>query len=156
MNAVMKSEFPLLRRLSRDLDWFFDRFRFEQPFAPATFAWSPEVEIFDKGNELFVKADVPGLKRDDIKVELSETELTISGERKTEKEEKEKGFYRSERSYGSFYRSITLPEGVQVDQAKAVVKDGVLEVKMPLVKIEQKKRRLEIAEGIPTEKKRAA
>ena len=103
--------------------------------------------MFETGNELVVKADMPGLKREDIKVEITESELTVSGERKLEKEEKGKDVYRSERSYGSFFRSIALPEGAKVDLAKATVKDGVLEVKMPLTRIESAKRRLEITEG---------
>jgi HSP20 family protein len=144
--TLVKPEFPLLRRLSRDLDSFFDRFGFERPIALSTeFAWTPDLEVLEKGNEFIVKADVPGMKREDIKVELTDNELTISGERKMEKEEKEKGFYRTERSYGSFFRTITLPEGVKTKEAKAVVKDGVLEIKMPRAKIEETRRRLEIA-----------
>jgi HSP20 family protein len=144
--TLVKPEFPLLRRLSRDLDSFFDRFGFDRPMTFSTeLAWTPDLEVLEKGNEFIVKADVPGMKREDIKVELTENELTISGERKMEKEEKEKGFYRTERSYGSFFRTITLPEGVKTKEAKAVVKDGVLEVKMPMAKIEETKRRLEIA-----------
>ncbi|MBI3403534.1 MAG: Hsp20/alpha crystallin family protein [Acidobacteria bacterium] len=144
--TLVKPEFPLLRRLSRDLDSFFDRFGFDRPITlAAEFAWTPDLEVLEKGNEFIVKADVPGMKREDIKVELTDNELTISGERKMEKEEKEKGFYRTERSYGSFFRTIALPEGVKTKDAKAIVKDGVLEVKMPMAKIEATKRRLEIA-----------
>jgi HSP20 family protein len=144
--TLVKPEFPLLRRLSRDIDTFFDRFGLDRPLTLSTeFAWTPDLEVFEKGNEFIVKADVPGMKREDIKVELTDNELTISGERKMEKEEKEKGFYRTERSYGSFFRTITLPEGVKTKDAKAVVRDGVLEVKMPMAKIEETKRRLEIA-----------
>jgi len=144
--TLVKPEFPLLRRLSRDIDTFFDRFGLDRPITlSAEFAWTPDLEVLEKGNEFIVKADVPGMKREDIKVELTDNELTISGERKMEKEEKEKGFYRTERSYGSFFRTITLPEGVKTKDAKAVVKDGVLEIKMPMAKIEETKRRLEIA-----------
>lgn len=144
--TLVKPEFPLLRRLSRDIDTFFDRFGFDRPMPfSSEFAWTPDLEVLEKNNEFIVKADVPGMKREDIKVELTDYELTISGERKMEKEEKDKGFYRSERSYGSFLRTIALPEGVKTKDAKAVVKDGVLEVKMPMAKIEETKRRLEIA-----------
>jgi HSP20 family protein len=148
---LMKTEFPFLRRLNRDFDWFFDAFAREKPFVE-TALWAPDLEVFEAGNELVVKADVPGLKREDIKVDITDSELTISGERKVEKEENEKGVYRSERSYGAFFRSIALPDGAKTDLAKATVKDGVLEVKMPLARIESAKRRLEITDGPAGEK----
>jgi HSP20 family protein len=145
---LIKPELPLLRRLGRDLDWFFDRFGFERPF-PETGEpfWVPDLEIFERGNELVVRADVPGMKREEISVEITDAELTIKGERRKEKEENENGYYRAERSYGTFYRTVTLPEGVKAELAMAVVKDGVLEVKMPIAKIEPTRRKLEITEG---------
>jgi HSP20 family protein len=149
--SLMKTEFPFLRRLNREFDWFFDAFAKEKPFVETAW-WTPDLEVFETGNELVVRADVPGLKREDIKVEITESELTVSGERKFEKEEKGKDVYRSERSYGTFFRSITVPEGAKVDLARATVKDGVLEVKMPLTRIESAKRRLEITEGPTGEK----
>lgn len=150
--GLMKPEFPLLRGLTGDLNYFFDRFGVDKPFIETESMWTPTLEVFEKGNEFFIKADVPGVKPGDLTVEITESELAIKGERKLEKEEKEKGFYRCERSYGSFYRSIPLPEGVKIDLAKATIKNGVLEVKMPVTPIEAKKRRLEIAEGTVGEK----
>ena len=150
--GLMKPEFPFLRRLTSDLNYFFDRFGVEKPFVETETMWTPTLEAFEKGHEFFVKVEVPGLKPEDLTVEITESELAIKGNRKLEKEEKDKGFYRCERSYGSFYRSIPLPEGVKIDLAKATVKDGVLEVKMPVTPIEAKKRRLEIAEGVVGEK----
>jgi HSP20 family protein len=141
---LIKPEYPLLRRLSRDFDWFLDRFGVERPYLATDVAWAPVLEVFEKGNEFVIKADVPGLKREDIDVEITDAELTIKGERKLEKEEKNKNYYRTERSYGSFFRSVELPEGVKIDLAKAVVKDGVLEVTMPIAKVEPTKRHLEI------------
>lgn len=153
MNALIKSEFPLMRRLSRDLDWFFDRFATEKPlFEGEMPAWIPDIEVFEKGNELIVKADVPGMTREEITVEVVDQTLTIRGERKREKEEKTGEVYRSERTYGSFFRSVTLPEGVKLDLANATVRDGVLEVKMPIARIESKTRRLEIKDGVTGEK----
>jgi HSP20 family protein len=87
--------------------------------------------------------DLPGLKRDDVKVELTEGLLTISGERKEEKEEKREGYYRSERSYGSFFRQIPLPEGAKTDTAKAEFNDGVLEITMQAPAREPQKRLLD-------------
>lgn len=153
MNTLMKPEFPLLRRLSRDLDTFFDRFVGvpDRPIFETDGLWAPDLEVLDKGGEFVVRADVPGMKKEEISIELTGDELTIKGERKRTREEKEEGFYRSERSYGAFCRTIPLPEGVKIDLAKAVVKDGVLEVKMPLAKVVPAVKRLEIQE-VPAEK----
>jgi HSP20 family protein len=149
---LIGTEYPLLRRLTRDLDWVFNRVGMERPFVGTENMWAPELDVFEKGNEFIVKADVPGLKREDIHVEVTDTELTIKGERKLEKEEKEKGYYRTERSYGSFFRSVALPPGAKIELAKAVVNDGVLEVKMPIVTIEPARRRLEITDVATVEK----
>ena len=150
---LVKSEFPFLRRLGRDFEWFFDRFGFDRPiFEGATTMWTPYVEVLEKPEELVIRAELPGLKKEQIKVEITEGELIISGERKQEEEKKEKGFYRSERTYGSFLRTIPIPEGAKIANAVATVKDGVLEVKMPLAKIEAPRRRIEIQEAPPAEK----
>ncbi len=139
--------FPWFRRMNRDLDYLFDRFGMERPFFETTpTAWAPDVEMFEKNHTLFVRADVPGLKKEDITVEVTDENIVLHGERKHEKEEKGEGYYRSERTYGSFYRALSLPEGVKVEGAKATVHDGVLEITMPLEKVEEKKRRLEIKE----------
>ena len=107
--------------------------------------WSPPVEMFERNNELVLRADLPGLTKDDVKVELSEDGITIEGERKDEQEEKREGYYRSERSYGKFYRRIPLPEGIDPRNANASFHDGVLEITMPAPKREERKsRRLEI------------
>jgi HSP20 family protein len=95
---------------------------------------------------------LPGLKKENINVEIAEGELRISGERKEEIEKKEKNFYRTERSYGTFLRTIALPEGAKIENATATVKDGVLQVKMPVAKVEAPRRKLEIAEPAPAEK----
>jgi len=92
------------------------------------------------------------MTKDDIKVELANDMLTISGERKAEKEEKREGFYRSERSYGNFYRQLPLPEGALTEKAEATFTNGVLEVTMPAAKAEPATRKLEVKET-PTEKK---
>jgi HSP20 family protein len=144
---LVKAEFPFLRQLGRDFDWFFDRFGFDRPvFEGATAMWAPFIDVFEKADELVVRAELPGLKKEQIKLEIADGELTISGERKEEEEKKEKGVYRSERRYGSFLRTIPLPEGAKVEKAAATVKEGVLEVKMPLAKVEARRRRIEITE----------
>ena len=108
--------------------------------------WAPEVEVFQKNNELTIKADLPGLNKDEVSVELTDDAVTILGERKRHQEEEREGLYRSERSYGSFYRVVPLPEGAITEQAKANFQNGVLEITMPAPPA-SKGRRLEITEG---------
>jgi len=142
--------FPLFERLSRELDELFGRLPFEPTmFESKPTLWTPDIEMFTKDQTLFVRADLPGLKKEDVTVEVTDEAITIRGERKKEKEEKGEGFYRTERSYGTFYRVLPLPEGVKTEAAKAEVRDGVLEITMPVVKVEEKKRKLEITEPAP-------
>ena len=149
--------FPALGRLAREFDWFFDRFgRDRLAFEPTERFWAPEVEMFEKDGQLFVRADLPGLKKEEVSVEMTDQGLVLKGERKRQQEEKSEDFYRTERSYGSFYRLIPLPETAKFEQAKAVMRDGVLEVTMPVARAEQKTRRLEIQEPAAGEKKHAA
>jgi HSP20 family protein len=93
--------------------------------------WSPQVEVVERGNNLVVRADLPGLSRENVDVELDDDALIIRGERRSDVEDNEEGFYRSERSYGSFYRAIPLPEGIDASACNATFKDGVLEVTLP-------------------------
>ena len=93
--------------------------------------WSPSVDISETKDEIMVKAEMPGMKKDDIKITLQDNVLTLRGERKQEKEEKENNFYRIERYYGSFARSFNLPTVVQADRIKASYKDGILSITLP-------------------------
>lgn len=108
--------------------------------------WSPQIEVSRRGNDLVVCADLPGMKKEDLRVEFREDHLVLEGERRQEHEgQEEGGWYRSERSYGRFYRAIPLPEGTNPEQAQASFKDGVLEIKLPLPeRQEQRSRRIEI------------
>ena len=107
--------------------------------------WSPQIEVSRRGNELVVCADLPGMKKEDLHVEVREDHLVLQGERRQENEGEEGGFYRSERSYGRFYRAIPLPEGTNPEQAQASFKDGVLEIKLPLPQqAEPRTRQIEI------------
>jgi HSP20 family protein len=145
--------FPMVRRLGREIDFLFDRFGLERSFVePVETVWTPDLEMFRRGADIVVRADVPGMKKEDVTVELADGQLMLRGERKQEKEEKNEGYYRAERTYGSFYRTLTLPEGAKVDEAKAVIRDGVLEVVIPTTKVEEKKRTLAIEEGTPATK----
>lgn len=93
--------------------------------------WSPLVDITEDDKEYLVKAELPALKKEEVKVTVENGELTISGERKFEKEEKGKKYHRVERSYGSFQRSFTLPEGVDGTKVVAEFKEGILQVHLP-------------------------
>jgi HSP20 family protein len=100
-------------------------------------AWAPAIDVFEKGDNLVVKAEIPGMKEDDIHVSVENDMLNIRGEKKTESEVNEEDYYRCERSYGSFFRSIALPSTVDTSKIQADYEDGVLEVtlsKKPEVK----------------------
>ena len=110
--------------------------------------WSPQIETFQRGDEFVVRADLPGMKKDDVKIDITDDSITIEGERREQHEENREGYYRSERSYGSFSRMIALPEGAITDTAKAQFRDGVLEIVVQSPPREVSRgRRLEIAES---------
>lgn len=160
--------FGMMRRFTKDMERLFEDFGefrfpnfFNREFFPfggeyKDFEWMPQIEVLQTNGDLLVKADLPGLTKDDVKVELTDEVLTISGERKEEKEEKREGFYRTERNYGRFYRQIPLPEGVKTEQANAAFRNGVLEVTVPVTKSESSARKLEIKEAAPEKQIKAA
>ena len=92
---------------------------------------SPSVDVYDEGNELIFKADMPGVTKEDLKVDIAGDYLTISGEKKKEEKIERKNYYRFERSHGSFSRRFELPAGVDTDKVKAHFEGGVLEVRIP-------------------------
>ena len=92
---------------------------------------TPDVDIFEDGNDVVVKAELPGMKKENIEVNLTDDMITVSGEKKKEEKVEKKDYYRVERSYGSFTRSFKLPKDVQSDKAKATFKEGVLEIRVP-------------------------
>ena len=99
--------------------------------------WVPAIEVFERDEKFVVRVDLPGLKKEEVKIEVTHDELTIEGERKVEKEEKEEGLYRTERTYGRFVRRIGIPEHVKAEGAVAVFKNGVLEIEMPAIPVPQ-------------------
>jgi len=110
--------------------------------------WSPRIDVHERDEKLFVHADLPGMNKDEVKVEVVDDMLTIHGERKQEKSEQHEGYSYSECNYGSFYRSIPLPEGVYASKATADFRKGVLEVTMPVTSATKPKaRQLEIKES---------
>jgi HSP20 family protein len=108
--------------------------------------WAPAMDLVEADDHFVLKADLPGLGEEDVSIEVQDNVLTISGERKSEQERKEKGWYRLERSFGRFSRSLTLPEGVNADAISAHFDKGVLEVTIPKPE-ERKPRRITIGGG---------
>ena len=135
---VTRDPFDVMRRVFADFDRPFGEWpTFRWPAFPVketaeTSGWYPEIDVFEKDNRLVAKVDLPGLTKEDVKVEVTDGYLAVSGERKTEAEEKKEGFYRCERQYGTFYRTVPLPEGVKLEDVKATFADGVLEVSVPM------------------------
>jgi HSP20 family protein len=107
---------------------------------------TPAVDLYEEKDEIVAKAELPGIGRDDIQVNIADHRLTITGEKKKEEEIKEENYYRSERSYGSFTRSVELPADVQAEKAKASFKDGVLEIRLPKTE-EAKKKEIKVNVG---------
>lgn len=99
----------------------------------------PSIDVYDEKDSVVVKAELPGMKKEDIEVNLAGENLTIKGEKKEDKEVKEDNYYRRERSYGSFVRTVALPCEVKSDEIKASFKDGVLEIQMPKTEESKKK-----------------
>lgn len=113
--------------------------------------WAPNVDVFQKDDQLTIRVDLPGLKKDEVSVDITDEALVIEGERRRESEDEREGYYRSERSYGSFNRVIPLPQGAITEEAKATFRDGVLEITMPAPPEQARRgRRLEISEGTST------
>jgi HSP20 family protein len=114
--------------------------------------WNPTLEVFQRGDELVVRADLPGVKVDDVSLDVEDGLLVISGERRDEHEDRREGFYRSERRYGSFTRTVALPEGVDEDRIDASFRDGVLEVTVPLPRQQEQSRgrRIQVRGGEAT------
>jgi HSP20 family protein len=105
--------------------------------------WVPAMDLVESDDHFILRADLPGLSEDDVKIELEDNTLTLSGERKTEHERNEEGYYRIERAFGSFSRSLTLPRGIDPESVQASFDRGVLEVRIPKPE-ERKPRRIEI------------
>ena len=106
-------------------------------------SWLPTLEVKEKDGKLFVSAELPGIKKEEVKISVTGDQLTLEGERKFEKEEKGENFYHSERSYGKFCRVIQLPDGVKASEAVAQFNNGILEISMPMI-AESKQKTLQI------------
>ena len=123
MALLMKPE-PFTREIDRVFDAFFGQ-------TDQARRWVPPVDLVEAEDHFVLRADLPGLREGDVNIEVQDGTLTISGERKAEHEQRERGWYRIERSFGSFNRSLTLPDGADPDRIAASFSDGVLEVRIP-------------------------
>jgi HSP20 family protein len=156
--------FAMMRRISDEMDRLFENFgmgrgafpAFDQaggwtgdargqPSAPSM--WAPHIEVSERDGKLLVQADLPGIKREDINVQIEQDAIIIQGHRHQEQSGSESGYYRSERSYGSFYRTIPLPEGTNAESASASFRDGVLRIELDAPREQQRGRKLEVRDG---------
>ena len=147
MTIVRWEPFRELSSLQTEMNRLFNA-AFEGPGngAAAARRWTPAMDLLETEDQFVLRADLPGMGEEDVNIELEDNVLTVSGERKAEHEDKREGFYRMERSYGSFSRSLTLPKGVDPEAVTAAFDRGVLEVRVP--KPEQRKpRRISINAG---------
>lgn len=154
--------FSMLRRINEDMERLFENFGFGRSLFPtdvgqgtwpgfggeaSSSLWSPRVEVFERDDKLVISADLPGVKKEDVKVDIDQDAVTIQGERKQEQTTNERGYYRSERSYGSFYRTIPLPEGADAQTASATFRDGVLQIEIKAPQQRSTGRTLEIKDA---------
>jgi HSP20 family protein len=134
--------FAMMRRLSEEMDRAFgSTFGLSRTMGQVG-TWSPAIELREHDNNFEIHAELPGLNKEDVKVECTEEGVIIEGERHREEEKKEGGYYRSERSYGHFYRMIPLPDGADPEKAKAEFKNGVLQVNVPISETKRQTKRI--------------
>ncbi len=142
--STWRDPFSIVNDLQREMERLFGNFGFGPMFSRELDrgAWSPQIEMFERNGKLVVSADLPGLKKDDVKVELSDNVLTIEGERKDERRDEKGGW--SERRYGHFIRSTALPEAINSENANATFNNGVLEITLDAPRQQQRGRKIEV------------
>jgi HSP20 family protein len=148
-----------MRRISDEMDRLFESFGLGRSFFPSEFSgaqsaygdqqaasalWAPHVDVVEREGKLLISADLPGVKKEDVKVEINQDSVTIQGQRHQERTSSDRGYFQSERSYGSFYRLIPLPEGANTENATATFRDGVLQIEVQAPSQQSRGRTLEI------------
>lgn len=152
MSIARWSPFRELSRMQAEMNRLFNEFFSTRPERGeiATLEWSPSVDIYETKDDIVVKAELPGMKIEDIHISVRDNTLTLRGEKKQEKDVKEENYYRIERNYGYFQRIFTLPSSVQIDKIKAKYRDGVLEIFLPKSE-EAKPKEIKVEVGLKDE-----
>jgi len=146
MTIVRWTPFRSMLDIQDEMNRLFDSFRNRgtDESGSGQLTWGPSVDIAENDDEILVHAEIPGMKKEDIKIIIQDNVLTLKGEKKQETEDKKKNFHRIERTFGAFERSFSLPSAVQVDKIKAGYKDGILSIVLPKAE-EAKPKQIDIA-----------
>jgi HSP20 family protein len=131
---LMRNPWSMFDEMRNEMAQMWNRPLFDWPMKMTTEEWMPTTDVYREKGHLMVKADLPGMTKDDLEVALDNGDLVLKGERKAEKKVEKEDFYHCERSYGQFLRRIPLPFHAEAGKVKANFKDGVLEVKIPIPK----------------------
>ena len=131
MTIVRWAPFRDMLNIQDEMNRLFNAYFAQSPEKGEGMVWHPFVDISESDDAIMVTAEVPGMKKEDIKVSIQDNILTLSGEKKQEKEDKGKNYHRIERAFGVFERSFSLPVSVQSDKVKAVYKEGILTITLP-------------------------
>jgi HSP20 family protein len=140
-DLIFMNPFSVMRRMTEEMD---RAFQTSNSANGGSALWAPAVEVSQTDSQYVVRAELPGLKPDDVQIEVTEDGLVLSGERKFERDLDKGGVHRTEIRYGAFYRVIPLPDGANVDKAKAKFENGVLEVTFPLAEETRERRRIQV------------
>jgi HSP20 family protein len=135
-----------LDTVQSEMNRLFDRFFEGRPANGAARRWIPAMDLVETEDHLVLRGDLPGMTEDDVDIEIKDGILTVSGERRAEQEEKGEGYHRVERAFGSFSRSLSLPQGIDPQNVDAKFDNGVLEVRIPKPE-ESKPTRIQIGKG---------
>lgn len=140
-DLIFMNPFSVMRRMTEEMD---RAFQTSNAADGGSALWAPAVEVSQTDSQYVVRAELPGLKPKEVQIEVTEDGLVLSGERTFERDLEKGGVHRTEIRYGRFYRAVPLPEGANVDQAKAKFENGVLEVTVPLAEQASKRRRIQV------------
>ena len=136
--------FSLMRRMTEEMDRVFGESGRGGNSGTGTAIWAPAIEVSEQDGNYVINAELPGLKPEEVKVEVTDDGLVVQGERKFEREEDQGGVHRTELRYGRFYRVIPLPEGAKIDQARARFENGVLQVTVPVSEQQSQRRQIPV------------
>jgi HSP20 family protein len=145
MDLFRLNPFSLMRRMTEEMDRVFGDGGSEQQVSGAL--WAPAIEVSQQQNNYVVRAELPGLKPEDVRIDVENDALVLQGERKFEREEERGGVHRTEIRYGRFNRTIPLPEGANAEQARAKFDNGVLEITIPVPEQKAQRKQIQIQAG---------